>query len=133
MTVCNMKLYLMLFVAVLLMYVKTATAQTNTAKVAGTVLDTTGLPLPGVQIGFDSSSGVQLSATSGSDGGFSFQLPSWGSYTVQVKASGFAVLTRNVDLSSSTEMIILRLESVVFSFSGCDRFVRCGRDLHGLS
>ncbi|MBB6144412.1 hypothetical protein HNQ77_002364 [Silvibacterium bohemicum] len=102
----------MLFIAMLPMLVRTAAGQTDTAKVVGTVLDTTGLPLPGAQVQLGSTSGVLLSAISGSDGRVSFTLPSWGLYTAQVKATGFAVLTRRLDLNNSTRIVLLRLESM---------------------
>ena len=95
----------------------TGTAQSNIAKVTGTVFDPTGLPLAGARVEFTSSSGARLSVSTASNGEFSRALPAWGAYTVHVEASGFASVTQQLDLNPSTESLTLRLESVTDSQS----------------
>ena len=93
-------------------FVLTASAQTGAARVAGTVLDPTGRPVAEAQVEFDSASGAHLTGTTGSDGGFTVDLPAWGAYTVRVDAQGFAPIVRKVVLSASAASLSLRLEQV---------------------
>jgi hypothetical protein len=108
----NTKLRLMLFTSLVITSVLTATAQSSIASIGGTVTDPTGLPLAGAQVEFDSAFGARLFVTTGSDGKFSRSLPALGTYTVRVKATGFAPITRQYDLSGSRENLALRLERV---------------------
>ena len=93
-----------------------ASAQSNVARIAGTVLDPTGMPVAGARIELDSASAASQTATTGNDGGFTIALPSWSTYTVRVNAGGFTPVTRKVELSTprsgSAANLTLRLEQV---------------------
>jgi hypothetical protein len=87
-------------------------AQSGTARINGTLLDPGGRTVPGAQVELQSASGVRLSSTTGSDGGFAIVLPAWGAYTVHVQAAGFADIIRNLVLSPTMTTITLNLERV---------------------
>ena len=89
-----------------------AAAQGGPVRLGGTVLDPSGLPVPGARVEADSADGKQLAAVTGKDGRFSLSLPAAGSYTVHVVASGFAPATRDLRLSADTWDIPLRLQNV---------------------
>jgi hypothetical protein len=89
-----------------------AAAQTSVLRVSGTVLDPSGRPVVGARVELDSTTGARLKATSNSDGGFTTTLPAWGVYTVRVEVTGFAAVTRKIDLSAATANLTLRLERV---------------------
>jgi len=91
----------------------TAAAQSTIARVAGTVLDPTGLPLDGALVELDSPSGERLPATTGSNGKFARSLPAWGVYTVHVKSLGFSAITRQLAINALTVNLTLRLERAV--------------------
>jgi hypothetical protein len=76
------------------------------------VLDPSGLPLAGANVKLDSASGARLIGTTGSDGGFTIALPTWGAYTVRVEAVGFLPVMRTVELSAAAASLTLRLERV---------------------
>jgi len=98
--------------------VSLAAAQTVPVPVrlTGAVLDPSARPVTNARVVFESSSGAHVNATTGGDGGFSIALPGWGMYTVRVDATGFAVLTRRLELSgaarASDVRLTLRLERV---------------------
>ena len=87
-------------------------AQSGNVRINGTVLDPVGRTESGARVEFDSVSGARLSATTGSDGSFTISLPVWGNYTAHVSASGFADVTRNLELSPPATPITLQLERV---------------------
>jgi hypothetical protein len=89
-----------------------AIAQPAQIRVAGTVLDPAGKPVAGAHIELDSDSHAAQKTTTGNDGAFSTNLPSWGAYTVRVDAAGFAPVTRRAQLSDTTASLTLRLEQV---------------------
>src|ERR1700685_4241119 len=74
-----------------------AAAESGVGRTTGTVLDPSGLPLAGANVKLDSASGARLIGTTGSDGGFTIALPTWGAYTVRVEAMGFLPVMRTVD------------------------------------
>jgi hypothetical protein len=76
------------------------------------VLDPAGRPLAGANVTLDSASGARLTSTTGSDGGFTIALSTWGAYTVRVEAVGFLPVMHNVDLSAAAATLTLRLERV---------------------
>ena len=98
--------------------VSLAAAQTVPVPVrlTGAVLDPSARPVTNARVVFESSSGAHVNATTGGDGGFSIALPGWAMYTVRVDATGFAVLTRRLELSgaarASDVRLTLRLERV---------------------
>jgi hypothetical protein len=87
-------------------------AQSGAARASGTVLDPAGRPVAGARVAFDSATGARISGTTGSDGAFTITLPAWGAYTARVEATGFAGVTRKVQLSAETASLTLRLEQV---------------------
>jgi hypothetical protein len=87
-------------------------AQSDNARIGGTVLDPGGRIVSRAHIEFHSVSGVHLSATTGSDGSFTIVLPAWGFYTAHVEAAGFAAVTRDLDLTPTTTTIALYLQRV---------------------
>ena len=87
-------------------------AQSGAGSATGRVLDPAGRSVAGAHVKLDSASGARLTGTTGSDGGFTIALPTWGAYAARVDAVGFAPVTRNVDLSAETASITLRLELV---------------------
>ena len=93
-----------------------ALAQSNVARIAGTVLDPAGRSVAGAHIGIQSESAAALTGITGNDGGFTIALPAWGTYTVRVDAAGFAPVTRKIELSAPTSgsaaYLNLRLEQV---------------------
>jgi hypothetical protein len=93
-----------------------ALAQSNVARIAGTVLDPAGRSVAGAHIGIQSEAAAALTGITGNDGGFTIALPAWGTYTVRVDAAGFAPVTRKIELSAPTSgsaaYLNLRLEQV---------------------
>jgi len=89
-----------------------AVAQTNTLQICGSVLDPAGLPVAAAHVEADSTAGARLSVITAKDGSFSLQLPANGIYTIRVESEGFAPVTRNMQLSSSTPNVVLRLQNV---------------------
>ncbi len=89
-----------------------ATAQTGTGWVSGSVLDPSGLSVVGASLEISSAQGTHLTAATGSDGTFSIHLPANGMYTVRVEAPGFAPVIRTMQLSEGTTNLILRLQKV---------------------
>jgi hypothetical protein len=87
-------------------------AQTSSLRVAGTVLDPAGRPLPGAHIELDSASAPPQTATTGNRGDFSIALRRWGVCTVRVEAAGFRPVTRRLELNASTVSLTLRLEQL---------------------
>ena len=80
--------------------------------VSGSVLDPSGQYLAGAHVEFVSPTLAHADATTGSDGSFTLALPGTGAYTVQVEATGFATLTRKLQLDAETNNLSLRLEKV---------------------
>ena len=66
----------------------------------------------GAHIEIDSASRLRLAATTGVDGSFAFSLPAWGVYTLRLEATGFATVTRKLELSAETVTLTLRFERV---------------------
>jgi hypothetical protein len=81
-------------------------------RVTGTVLDPAGRPIPRASVQLDSAEGAHLSCVTGGDGSFVLLLPAWGTYTAHIAATGFAPLTRRLELNASTTNLQLRLEQV---------------------
>ncbi|MGB9417990.1 MAG: TonB-dependent receptor [Acidobacteriaceae bacterium] len=89
-----------------------ATAQTGSGWVSGSVLDPSGLPVVGAQVGLDSPRGARLTAATGGSGTFAIHLLASGMYTVHVEAPGFAPATRKMQLNVGTMDLILQLQTV---------------------
>jgi hypothetical protein len=87
-------------------------AQSVACQAIGTVLDPSGRPLAGAGVRLDSTFGVRFTGTTGSEGGFTIALPSWGVYTVHVDAVGFTPITSQINLGAATSSLTLRLEQV---------------------
>jgi hypothetical protein len=100
------------FLIAIFAWTTAAVAQSGAGHATGTVLDPAGQPVAGAHVKLDSSFGARLTGTTGSNGGFTIALPTWGTYTVRVDAAGFAPVTRNVDLSTAAASMTLRLERV---------------------
>jgi len=89
-----------------------ATAQTRAGWISGFVLDPSGLSVVGATVEADSAQGAHLTATTGSDGTFSIQLPANGLYTVRVEAPGFDQVISTMRLSVGAANLLLRLQKV---------------------
>ena len=89
-----------------------AAAQTGAVRISGSVLDPAGQYVAGAKVEVDSATGARLIATTGGDGGFALNLPTGGTYTVQVEAAGFVTLTRKLQLSIENTNLTLRLDKV---------------------
>lgn len=89
-----------------------AAAQTGAACIFGTVLDPADRPVAGAHIELDSASGARLTGTTGNDGEFTIALPAWGVYRVRVDATGFAAVTRELNLNAATTNLTLHLQEV---------------------
>jgi len=92
----------LLLILALLVTVRPAPAQQNTADVVGTVTDATGAVLAGATITI-TNTGTNVSQTTqtGSTGDYAFTLLQVGTYTVRVESKGFKGFTAaNVTLSS---------------------------------
>ena len=88
-----------------------ATAQTGSGWVSGSVLDPSGLPVVGAQVGLDFPRGAHLTAVTGGSGTFAIHLLASGRYTVHVEAPGFAPATREMQISVGTTDLILQLQT----------------------
>ena len=88
------------------------TAQSGTIRINGIVFDPGGRTVSGAHVELDSSSGMRIPSTTGSDGSFAISLPSWGTYTARVEAAGFIATSVNLDLTPSTATFTLKLERV---------------------
>lgn len=84
-------------------------AQVYAGRVAGSVLDPSGLSVAGARIEVDSASGARLSCTTDREGNFSIALTQRGTYRVRAEASGFAPAVSNVQLTGQTATVELRL------------------------
>ena len=79
-----------------------ALAQTDTARIAGTVQDTTGAAIPGATITVtNGNTNAAVTATTDSSGAFTVSALPIGPYTATVAATGFAGQTQNFTLSVS--------------------------------
>jgi protocatechuate 3,4-dioxygenase beta subunit len=83
----------------------------QTASLRGVVTDTTGAVVPGAKVMVNGPSGVTRSATSGSDGSYTFVGLPTGNYTVQASAPDLS-LPRPVKISlrSNTQSLNLQLK-----------------------
>jgi hypothetical protein len=113
---CLSSLAIVLILSATLACAVAAAAQSGTDHLIGTVLDPAGRPLAGARIDLDSASGDRLTCTTGSDGGFTIALPTWGVFTIRAEAAGFAATTRKVDLNTANANIQLRLEQLAGAF-----------------
>jgi hypothetical protein len=89
-----------------------AQGQTRLPPIAGTVLDPNGRTVAGAQVHVSSVAGFQASSITTANGEFTLSLPAWGAYTVRVEATGFAPLTRKLDLDTATTALVLHFERV---------------------
>ncbi len=85
-------------------------AQTQDLRILGTVVDPAGNPIVGARVEVSSESGLTKVATSNDDGGFEINLLSAGSYTVRVKAAGFAPVAYKEEVNVQSTNVTLRLE-----------------------
>ena len=98
-----------------------ATAQTTTSTVIGTVLDNSGAAVVGADCTLsDAASGRVMTASSWTDGSFTFQSIPAGTYSLKVRADGFKTLTINsipVNASETRTLgnIVLQVGDVVES------------------
>jgi hypothetical protein len=77
-------------------------AQTDSARVVGTVTDQTGAIIPGATVTVTNlQNGAALVVTSGKDGNFTANALQPGKYTAEVKAGGFASQVQNFSLDVS--------------------------------
>ena len=89
----------------------TAHAQTDTARIAGTVQDATGATIPGATVTVtNTSTNAEVTATSDSTGAFTVNALPIGPYKAAVTATGFASQTQNFTLSvSQTQSLAFKL------------------------
>ena len=89
-----------------------AFGQGTTARLTGTVSDTTGAVVAGARVTItNEASGAELTTTSASNGGYAFDLIQAGNYTVTVEMDGFKKLvsTRNavnVNLPTTVNVVL---------------------------
>lgn len=79
--------------AVLVLVTVKTQAQTGAARLAGSVLDASGAAIPDAEVLLISKSGKEITR-SGPDGKYSFSGIPGGEYTVEVRARGFAMLSK---------------------------------------
>ena len=86
-------------------------AQTDTGRIEGAVLDSTGAAIPGATITLTNTDTSKVTtATSGSAGDFSFNALQRGHYTAQIQASGFQSETQEITLEvSQTQALNFKL------------------------
>jgi hypothetical protein len=93
------------FVAVLLLLLtgrQTLTAQTDTARVTGTVLDQTGAVIAGAQVKITNlGNNASLTVVSGSNGDFTATALQPGNYKAEITAAGFGPQVQNFQLDVS--------------------------------
>ncbi len=85
-------------------------AQERGGRMAGTVVDPTDKPIAGARVKAVNGSGSTEEVTTGDDGGFVIDQLKWGSYTVRVKAAGFAAVAYKEEVSLQSTNVTLRLE-----------------------
>ena len=78
-------------------------AQTNTAKLTGTVVDAQGAILPNVTIALTSSKGHAVTVQSNASGFYTFAALAPDTYTVDVKQSGFRPVTQKITLQTAQQ------------------------------
>jgi len=78
----------------------------------GTVFDPAGRAVAGAQIQLHSASGAQIIVTTASDGKFTIELPTGAVFTARVEASGFAPITRKLDLDAANPNVDFRFQQV---------------------
>jgi hypothetical protein len=96
--------------ALIMVIATVAMGQTRGGRVSGTVVDPSGFTVAGAHVEIDSASGARRTATSGSDGDFTINLPTAGTYTVRVESTGFAEVARVMQLSGDMTNLTLRLQ-----------------------
>lgn len=90
----RMSLALIAVCAVLVLVTVKTQAQPGAARLAGSVLDISGAAIPDAEVLLISKSGKEITR-SGPDGKYSFSGIPGGEYTVEVRARGFAVLSKS--------------------------------------
>ena len=94
-----------LFVSFIVVLVSGSFGQTN--RISGVVEDSGGRAVPGASVVLvDRVTGADRTATTDSEGQFIFDGVPAGSYEVTVTATGFAVLTRTVNTTEATKIIL---------------------------
>src|SRR5260221_13772898 len=83
----------------------TASAQTPTGSIVGTVVDPQGLPVEGAQVTLtNANTNYPYSSTTGSNGGFQFVSIDYGFYSVSVTKDGFRTgVVSNIKLDAATQ------------------------------
>ncbi len=89
-------------------------AQHRFARMDGTVTDSLGRLVPGTRVRFDSAPGPGSASATATDGTFTVELPAWGKYMVFVEATGFASVTREIQIGAPITSLRLRLEHLSF-------------------
>lgn len=87
-------------------------AQEGDGRIAGTVVDPAGKPISGARVETLSRSGLTEAVTSDDDGGLLIGPLKRGSYTVRVKAAGFADRAYQEEANSQSPNVTLRLEKL---------------------
>jgi hypothetical protein len=80
--------------AIIMLIGAVALGQTRGGRVSGTVVDPSGFTVAGAHVEIDSASGARWTAIRGSDGGFTINLPTAGTYTVRMESTGFVEVAR---------------------------------------
>ena len=94
-----------LFVSFIVVLVSGSFGQTN--RISGVVEDSGGRTVPGASVVLvDRVTGADRTATTDSEGQFIFDGVPAGSYEVTVTATGFAVLTRTVNTTEATKIVL---------------------------
>jgi hypothetical protein len=89
-----------------------ARAQLGAFHISGSVQDPAGLSVAGAYVEVDSTNSPHLTATTGSDGRFSIDVPAAGRYAVRVSARGFAPETSKLQLNAETANLTLHLQKI---------------------
>ena len=122
-------------VAAVLLFAAAATAQPDKAALAGTVLDPSGLGIPGVEVTVvDSITGVSRSAVSDRSGRYRLPDLSMGQYTLTVEHPGFERYSREIVLDKvSAETLDIGLRLLPFEESVTVQSSRIGWSDSGFS
>jgi len=100
------------FVIVILLAACAVARAATGVSISGTIVDPSGRAVSGAHVEFNCVDGRRIEATSGTHGEYTASLPACAASTVHVEAAGFAPITRNIELNSTTAGLLMRLEQV---------------------
>jgi hypothetical protein len=99
---CRAALVVGLVVSIVTVLPRPLSAQSDTGRITGSVVDSTGAILPGATVKLtNTDTGAVQTANSDSDGNFNFAAVMRGNYKVDVSQAGFANMTQSISLQVS--------------------------------